>query len=121
MSGRFVVPLLYVLLNLISALVQPAALAQSWRANPVVTPTGSLEWARHDHTATLLPKGQVLVVGGGGVKCTYYNGPLYYSCSTSVNDTAELSDPATGSWRLTAQWLPISTRVTVYAALARAA
>jgi hypothetical protein len=44
--------------------------------------TGSLHVARADSTATLLPNGQVLVVGGG---------------STS----AELYNPATGAWTTT--------------------
>src|SRR5262249_28387836 len=45
------------------------------------TYTGSLNVARSGHTATLLPNGKVLVVGG--------------------SDTAELYDPAAGKWILT--------------------
>ena len=48
------------------------------------TPTGSLNTARRDHTATLLPSGKVLVAGG-------------YNVSSFVN-TAELYDPAAGTW-----------------------
>jgi N-acetylneuraminic acid mutarotase len=52
--------------------------------------TGNLNAARNFHTATLLPNGKVLVAGGSG----------------SVNDdlslkSAELYDPATGTWRNT--------------------
>src|SRR5437899_167067 len=50
--------------------------------------TGSLSTARYGHTATLLPNGKVLVAGGGG--------------SSGYNITsAELYDPATGSWSAT--------------------
>ena len=47
--------------------------------------TGSLTTPRSGHTATLLPSGKVLVVGGG---------PL----GSDVAGMAELYDPATGSW-----------------------
>lgn len=49
------------------------------------SPTGLLSQARAYHTATLLPNGKVLVVGGQGV-----GGNLLAS--------AELYDPDTGSW-----------------------
>ncbi|EPX64445.1 hypothetical protein D187_005579 [Cystobacter fuscus DSM 2262] len=52
------------------------------------TATGSLGTARTDFTATLLPSGKVLVVGG-----TTTNGSLLRS--------AELYDPATGTWTAT--------------------
>jgi N-acetylneuraminic acid mutarotase len=45
--------------------------------------TGSLNIARNDHTATLLPNGKVLVAGGSGL------------------NSAELYDPATGTWSVT--------------------
>jgi len=48
--------------------------------------TGSLTTARRSHTATLLPSGKVLVAGG-------FNG--------SFLSSAELYDPATGSWSST--------------------
>src|SRR5205085_2059459 len=50
--------------------------------------TGSLNTARYGHTATLLPNGKVLVAGGGG-----YSG---YNITS-----AELYDPASGSWSAT--------------------
>lgn len=52
------------------------------------TPTGSLATARVDHTATLLPNGQVLVAGGYGQNAV----PL---------SSAELYSPATGTWTAT--------------------
>ena len=55
------------------------------------TLTGSLATARESHTATLLPSGKVLVVGGfGGVG---FGGTYLKS--------AELYDPALGSWTAT--------------------
>ena len=50
-----------------------------------LTPTGSLQTARYEHTATLLSNGKVLVVGGN-------NGVIYSG--------AEIADPATGSWTM---------------------
>src|SRR5260370_42508657 len=50
--------------------------------------TGSLGTARYFHTATLLPNGKVLVAGG-------YNSTSGYLAS------AELYDPATGTWSAT--------------------
>ncbi|WP_177142528.1 kelch repeat-containing protein [Variovorax sp. YR216] len=47
------------------------------------TPTGSMSVARGNHTATLLPNGRVLVVGG---------------VSGAAGRVAELYDPATGQW-----------------------
>ena len=51
--------------------------------------TGSLISARAEHTATLLPTGKVLVVGG------------YLSFPGSVLSSAELYDPAAGTWSAT--------------------
>jgi large repetitive protein len=51
------------------------------------TLTGSLATARESHTATLLPSGKVLVVGG-------YN-------SSGFVSSAELYDPAAGTWTAT--------------------
>jgi N-acetylneuraminic acid mutarotase len=56
------------------------------------TPTGSLNAGRYSHTATLLPDGKVLVVGG--FQQSSYHPPLPVP-------TAELYDPATGSWSVT--------------------
>ncbi len=54
----------------------------SWAA------TGSLSSARFNHTATLLPNGRVLVVGG--------------QAGRGILDEAELYDPVTGAWTKTA-------------------
>jgi sugar lactone lactonase YvrE len=56
------------------------------------TPTGSMNVPRaFYHTATLLPTGKVLVAGG-------YSAPYP---ELGYTDTAELFDPATGTWELT--------------------
>jgi Galactose oxidase, central domain/Kelch motif len=54
--------------------------------------TGNLNTARVDHTATLLPNGKVLVAGG-----------FFNNCSSgcSALNSAELYDPATGTWSTT--------------------
>ena len=51
------------------------------------TSAGSMTYARHYHTATLLPNGTVLVAGGQG------------AVSTTLN-SAEIYDPVAGTWRL---------------------
>ena len=56
------------------------------------TPTGALAVARHLHTATLLPDGEVLVAGGYGNVEAGGPGPPF------VTATTELYDPATGRW-----------------------
>jgi len=56
--------------------------------------TGSLTTARSSHTATLLPKGQVLVAGG-------FTG----SSTAGASAAAELYDPASGSWTATGSLL----------------
>jgi N-acetylneuraminic acid mutarotase len=52
--------------------------------------TGSMTTARWQHTATLLPNGEVLVVGGRNLSDT-----------NSIGRTAELYNPFTGQWRPT--------------------
>jgi Galactose oxidase, central domain/Kelch motif len=65
-----------------------ALLAQPCGASPFQwAVTGSLNISRDDHTATLLPDGEVLVAGGFG--------------ASAVQATVELYDPATGSWSFT--------------------
>ena len=54
------------------------------------TLTGSMTTARFSHTATLLNDGRVLVVGGFTDPPSSPNQP--------ITDTAELYDPATGTW-----------------------
>jgi hypothetical protein len=53
--------------------------------------TGALHVARSGHTATLLPDGKILVVGGAS----------YASGSFGSSDSAELYDPAIEAWRTT--------------------
>jgi hypothetical protein len=50
--------------------------------------TASLNTVRHQHSATLLPDGRVLVVGG-------------YNPSQGWLSSAEIYDPATGQWSIT--------------------
>lgn len=56
------------------------------------TPAGNMTIGRMGHTATLLPDGRVLVVGGAGPSTTVAAGPLA---------SAEVFDPATGAWTAT--------------------
>ncbi len=68
----------------------PTASAELYNpATGIFTPTGSLNTARNAHTATLLPDGQVLIAGGGG---------CYYSTSNCPLQSAELYNPATGTF-----------------------
>ncbi len=53
--------------------------------------TGSMSQARRFHTMTLLPNGKVLVTGGSSLTPTQY---IYFA-------SAELYDPATGTWSAT--------------------
>jgi N-acetylneuraminic acid mutarotase len=63
------------------------------RSNGTWANTGTLHTSRYDHTATLLPNGKVLVTGGvraSGVPPT-----------TTYVASAELYDPASGTWAFT--------------------
>ena len=68
----------------------PIVLASAELFDPATgtwTLTGSLNVARFDHTATLLPSGQVLVAGGAT-----------FSPGRDALASAELFNPATGTW-----------------------
>ena len=79
LARRIAIPLL--LLSAGMVLVQPCAgQSGTW------TETGSLNTARDQHTATLLPNGKVLVAGG---------------MATARLASAELYDPASGTWTAT--------------------
>ncbi len=69
----------------------PTFLADAELYNPATKtfmPTGSLNTARDEHTATLLNNGIVLIAGGGNRAPTYLT-------------SAELYDPATGTFAIT--------------------
>src|SRR5438309_3376082 len=67
--------------------------------------TGSLNFARSSHTATLLSNGNVLVTGG------YTNPCAFFGC-TDLN-SAELYDPITGTWSVTATFKTARTGYSV--------
>ena len=69
----------------ISAVAQPPETSPSW------TVSGNLNMPRRSHTATLLPSGKVMIVGG----------VTDSGNSFTVLGSVELYDPATGTWRLT--------------------
>jgi hypothetical protein len=56
--------------------------------------TGNMSYVRDAHTSTLLPSGEVLVAGGA----TSYNPTTR---ADNVTDSAEIYDPATGTFSLT--------------------
>lgn len=68
------------------------------------TLTGSMGVGRYHHTATLLANGKVLVAGG---KDWTYTQCGYYTCPPIAS--AEVYDPATGTWSRTAS-LPADIR-----------
>ena len=62
------------------------------------SPTGNLNTGRSGHTATLLQDGKVLVAGGFSGGGTNGNCPCFFF----VTNSAEIYDPATGVWSVTA-------------------
>src|SRR5260370_33036495 len=75
LSQLLLIPVLLVLgaLTMLPAVPTLAAGSGTWML------TGSLHVARADSTATLLPNGPVLVVGGGGAPAALYN-PATRAC-----------------------------------------
>src|SRR5262249_13806907 len=69
-------------LVVVEGLSYPVVIDPSWATR------GSLNTPRANHTATLLPNGKVLVVGGN-------------NRSSGNLSSAELYDPATGRWTIT--------------------
>jgi hypothetical protein len=71
------------------------------------TPTGSMSVPRWQHTATALPNGKVLVTGG-------FTSPYAPGANAQpITETAELYDPATGTWTPTGS---MSTRRALHVA-----
>ena len=64
------------------------------RATPAWSNTASMNFARRHLNATLLPTGDVLVIGGT-------SGPNFNSAAGTVHE-AELWNPATGTWKVLA-------------------
>src|SRR5688572_20277668 len=83
------------LLALLGSLASSASWAQQ-ATPPSWIPTGKLNTAREYHTATLLPDGRVLVIGGrareSGFNADWEAGPY---------NSAEIYDPSTLLWRST--------------------
>ncbi|PYS29126.1 MAG: hypothetical protein DMF75_17780, partial [Acidobacteria bacterium] len=77
------------LISVVTLVLGPARFASAQAAAPSWSFTGNLNAPRSRQTATLLPNGKVLVAGGD------------YASNYSGDLTAELYDPANGSWSST--------------------
>src|SRR5437773_10532728 len=87
--ARHRMPLILTLVGLMSSVTLmpgPARIVSAQAAAPNWSYTGNLKKARDLHTATLLPNGKILVAGGDE--------------SISSGNSAELYEPATGTWRI---------------------
>src|ERR1051326_8399890 len=73
---------------LVALFAAPALVARASDPSGTWTVTGSMNIARLDRTATLLPSGKVLVAGGS-------------IQSGEPTTDAELYDPSTGTWTIT--------------------
>ena len=89
-SEQLAIRPIFLLLSTAAALLGAPLATQGTPVNFVIT--GSLVTARYFHTATLLPNGKVLIAGGDG------NGPS--------QESAELYDPASGTWTATGSLSP---------------
>jgi N-acetylneuraminic acid mutarotase len=65
------------------------------------TMTGELSAARSLHSATLLPNGSVLVAGGYAGRSDQHPQAMEISEDERLSPSAELFDPATGTWAFT--------------------
>jgi N-acetylneuraminic acid mutarotase len=90
LAQRVALPLLLLSTGLL--LVQPCAADSDGFIS-----TGSLGTARLEHSATLLPNGKVLVAGG------------FDSSFTNILVSAELYDPASGTWTATGNMRNVQT------------
>jgi len=96
--ARFRVVLILILVGLIGAVVlvlAPSKRAFAQAVSPTWSFTGNLNEVRNGHTATRLLNGKVLVVGGA--KCHTENN--IFVCL--YLNSAELYDPASGTWSYT--------------------
>ena len=94
--------------------VIPTSLASAELYDPVTgtwSVTGNLNASRLLHTATLLPNGRVLIAAGETYNWVPSHGGFAAS-PTSLN-SAELYDPATGTWSVTAS---LNTRLSGHTA-----
>ena len=78
-------------------LLLAGCLATAARSANGFTPTGSMAFTRYNHTATRLPDGRVLVVAGRDLE----SGP---------SASAELYNPATGTWTTTSSLISDEAR-----------
>jgi WD40 repeat protein len=95
-QARLRIGLILPLAGLIGSAILVLGTAKVTTAQPVYPSwsyTGNLNEARRFHTATLLPNGKVLIVGGINNNCT--------SGGCARLSSAELYDPATGTWSIT--------------------
>jgi N-acetylneuraminic acid mutarotase len=93
--------------GLVITFVLAGCLATAARGATVFTLTGGMAHPRFDHSATLLPNGQVLVAGG--MVSTYNILEFGFEGYVYLN-SAELYDPATGTWS------PTGSMGTIYGA-----
>ncbi len=71
------------------------------RTTDQISPTGNMTAPRAGHTATLLDDGRVLVTGGFA---DYQNPSTAWATAlNTAQNTAEIYDPATGTWKPVAQ------------------
>src|SRR5438094_6895183 len=83
---------LAVLITAVTLVLWSVTLASAQAVYPSWSYTGNINNVRVSHTTTLLPNGKVLIAGGFGFDCPPSCGYL---------SSAELYDPATGTWSLT--------------------